>query len=75
MQQEYLSPQQTAQLLGLSESTIKRLRKNADEIPWTRVGHQIRYHIHDVRDWMRVNQNRHKRNVDNTATSCPEETH
>jgi len=75
MQQQYLSTPQTATLLGLSESTLKRLRKRPNEIPWTKVGSQVRYNILDVRDWMQANQNRHKRSVDNSAPNNSEETH
>lgn len=64
MNQEYLNTKQIAQLLGLSESTIKRLRKQPNQIPWTKVGRQVLYHVHDVRNWMKENQNRHKRDVE-----------
>jgi len=64
MNQEYIDTKLTAKLLGVSESTIKRLRKRSSGPPWTRVGRQIRYYVPDVRDWMLANQNRHKRDVE-----------
>ena len=64
MNQEYLSTVELSQFLGISTSTIKRLRKRPNEIPWTRIGRQVRYHIHDVKGWMLDNQGRHKRDVE-----------
>ena len=64
MNQEYLNTKQIAQLLGLSVSTVKRLRKSFTGPPYTRVGRQIRYFTPNVRDWMVANQNRHKRDVE-----------
>ena len=62
MIQEYLNTKDMAQLLGVSISTIKRLRKSPSEGPkFSYVGHQVRYHVHDIRDWMKANQTRHKR--------------
>ncbi|MEP1230732.1 MAG: helix-turn-helix domain-containing protein [Litorimonas sp.] len=64
MNQQYLNTRQIAQLLGLSVSTLKRLRKQPSGPPWTRLGSQIRYYVPDVRDWMIANQGRHKRDVE-----------
>lgn len=64
MNQEYINSKQLATLLGLSASTIKRLRKRSSGPSWTRVAGQIRYYVPDVRDWMIANQNRHKRDVE-----------
>ena len=61
MHQQYLTTRQTATLLGLSESTLKRHRKHSNGIPFTKVGSQIRYNIHDVQIWMQENSSRHKR--------------
>jgi predicted DNA-binding transcriptional regulator AlpA len=63
MIQEFLNTRDVSQLLGVSVSTIKRLRKTSSGPPWTRVGAQIRYHVHSVRDWAKANQNRHKRDM------------
>ena len=75
MIQEYINTTDVSRLLGVSVSTIKRLRKRPNEIPWTKVGSQVRYNILDVRDWMQANQNHHKRSVDNSAHNNSEETH
>ena len=64
MNQAYIDTKQVAQLLGLSISTIKRLRKRSSGPPYSRVGKQIRYFVPDVRNWMISNQNRHKRDVE-----------
>jgi len=63
MIQAYINTNDVATLLGVSVSTIKRLRKTTSGPPWTRVGSQIRYHVHDVRDWAKANQNRYKRDL------------
>ena len=64
MIQEYLDTHQTAYLLGVSESTIKRLRKSEAGPTYSRVKRLVRYRITDVRDWMTNNQNRHGRKTD-----------
>ena len=61
MHQQYLTTRQTATLLGLSESTLKRHRKHSNGIPFTKVGSQIRYKTQDVRDWMEDNSSKHNR--------------
>jgi len=64
MNQEYIDTKLTAKLLGVSESTIKRLRKCSSGPPYSRLGRQIRYYVPDVRDWMIANQDCHKRDVE-----------
>ena len=75
MIQEYINTTDVSRLLGVSVSTIKRLRKRPNGIPFTKVGGQIRYHIHIVRDWMYENQNRHKGSIDYSAPNNSEELH
>lgn len=68
MIQEYLNTKDVANLLGVSISTIKRLRKSLNEGPkFSYVGHQVRYKTQDVRNWMEANQSRCKRDMDMTG--------
>jgi len=64
MHQKYLQTKQVGQLLGVSVSTLKRLRKKPNGIPWTKVNGLIRYNIDDVKNWMKDNSTKHKRDVE-----------
>ena len=57
--QEFLETRTAALFLGISESTMKKMRANGDGPIFVRMGQKcVRYHVSDLRNW--ANQNKHR---------------
>jgi excisionase family DNA binding protein len=52
MTPEYLDTAATAELTGISKSTLEKWRVAGNKIPFIRAGRLVKYDSEDVRAWM-----------------------
>ena len=62
LKREYISTEIAAHLLGLSITTMKRMRKNGDGPVFHKLGRSVKYTAEDLREW--TGNNRHRTNRD-----------
>lgn len=49
---QYLSPRETAKLLGICEKTLWTLTKRGEIPGWFKVGRSVRYSLDHIRAWI-----------------------
>ena len=60
LSQDLLTPQQAAEVLGLSVKTLATWRSTGrNALPYIRVGARIRYSVADLEDWLNTRARTH----------------
>ena len=49
---QYLRPEEAAELLRLSTSTLAKMRVNSDGPPYTKSGRRVLYSLTDLHAWL-----------------------
>ena len=52
MEDTLLTPNQAAELLGVTRITLARWRKEGNNLPFIRMGGRIRYRRSHIEDWL-----------------------